>query len=241
MKKLLRNLFTALLLFGLAFGLLGMALDWWETVFFPGWWTVFLFVPAIYGFINDGFNLFNSLLFLIGAALLMPYYFESVTFKTTMYIVGAVLLIFIALRIIFSPYIRKRKRERFRARVNIDMDKNSNTVNGAADPEANYSANFSSKTVDFDNREFNGAALDVSFGSIKLDLRRAVISHDADVVVSARFGGVEILLPDNVGAVDKCDSTFGGVDIKGRVRDVSTQYPKIIISGDCSFGGIDVK
>ena len=89
MKKTIRNCFSALLLLALAAWIIVCAFME-MSVFFEGWWTLFLIIPAIYGFINDGFNLFNTILFLIGGALLIPYYVD-VDLKKIFYIIFEIL------------------------------------------------------------------------------------------------------------------------------------------------------
>ena len=48
------------ILWGLVFvaigiGYLGTQLDWWDfTIFFPGWWTMLLILPALYISCLDG-------------------------------------------------------------------------------------------------------------------------------------------------------------------------------------------
>lgn len=230
MKKTIRNVFSALLLVALAAWIIVCAFTGW-SVFFPGWWTLFMIIPALYGFINDGFNFFNTILFLIGGALLAHSYLkDAFDLRMVFYIVLAVLLVALALRIILKPVFVERKRKAA-----------EHAIPGSSDNDAGYSVKFSSKNVNFDGKEFNGATLDVSFGSITLDLSHAIISHDADVFVNVDFGSVEILLPDNVGVEDKIKSNFGGVDIKSRPRNVDGAYPKIIVSGECSFGGVEIK
>ena len=228
MKKTIRNCFSALLLLALAAWIIVCAFME-MSVFFEGWWTLFLIIPAIYGFINDGFNLFNTILFLIGGALLVPYYVD-VDLKKIFYIIFAVLLVALALRIILKPTIVEHKRK-----------KATEAISGSSDSNVDYSVKFSSKNIKFDGQEFNGAALEVNFGSITLDLSHAVVSHDVDLFVNVSFGSVEIILPDNVGVDDKVKSNFGGTDIKERAKTVDGAYPKIIISGECAFGGIEVK
>lgn len=232
MKKTIRSIFSGLLLLALAAWLIVCVITK-SRFFFTGWWTLFLIIPAIYGIINDGFNFFNTILLLIGGLLLSRFYipgFEGFDFKYIIYIALACLLVALALRILFAPVITERKRKRI-----------ANAIPGSSDGSTAYNVKFSSKNIKFEGNEFNGATLDVNFGSITLDLTKAVIEHDVDIFVNVSFGGVEILLPENVGIDDKTSSNFGGVNISQRAKGVDKAYPKVVISGECSFSGIDVK
>ena len=50
------------ILWGLVFvaigiGYLGTQLDWWDfTIFFPGWWTMLLILPALYSMLDHGLH-----------------------------------------------------------------------------------------------------------------------------------------------------------------------------------------
>ena len=90
----------------------------------------------------------------------------------------------------------------------------------------------------YDGEVFEGAELTAVFGGIKCDLRNAVIDKDCAIQVSAIFGGIDILVPDNVNVKVSSNSIFGGVSNKTAV---CQNAPTIYISGTCMFGGVDIK
>ena len=95
-------------------------------------------------------------------------------------------------------------------------------------------------TVNFNNQEFNGANLTAVFGSVDLDLRKAVINEDKFVKTSAIFGGIEILAPENVNIKVKSVPIFGATSNKtGRKFD--EKLPTIYVDSFCMFGGVDIK
>ncbi|MGL5978883.1 MAG: LiaF transmembrane domain-containing protein [Erysipelotrichaceae bacterium] len=56
-------------LFFVAVGIayLGDAMHYWNfSIFFPGWWTLFLILPAVSSFLNYGFGLFKTLVLFVG-------------------------------------------------------------------------------------------------------------------------------------------------------------------------------
>ena len=77
-----------------------------------------------------------------------------------------------------------------------------------------YAATFSEQKVDKTNEEFKGANLDAVFGSVVLDLQKAIIKEDPVIYTSSIFAGTTILVPNNVNVKVKSTSIFGGVNNK---------------------------
>ena len=104
-------------------------------------------------------------------------------------------------------------------------------------PKSGFAA-FSGNDIRYDGEVFEGAELTAVFGGIKCDLRNAVITQDCAIGASAIFGGIDILVPDNVNVKVNSSSIFGGVSNKTAVH---PDAPTIYVSGICMFGGIDIK
>ena len=75
---------------------------------------------------------------------------------------------------------------------------------------------------------------------MKLDLRKAIIKEDAVINASAIFGGVEILVPDDVIVVTKSNSFFGSVSNKTN-NDPKKGAHTIYVNGTGLFGGVEIK
>lgn len=80
------------------------------------------------------------------------------------------------------------------------------------------------------------------FGGAELDLREARLETD-DVVmhVTAVFGGVSIILPDDVIAVVEGTGMFGGFDDQAATRQPPPGSPVVRITGKAVFGGVSVQ
>jgi hypothetical protein len=99
-------------------------------------------------------------------------------------------------------------------------------------------ATFSGCNISYDNETFTCAELTAVFGGIKCDLTNAIIQCDCAIQVSAIFGGIDILVPENMNVKVSTTSIFGGSSNKTTPKkDVPTLY----ISGICLFGGVDIK
>ena len=72
MKNRISNIVWGLLLILVGVGYAGNTLGFWEfTLFFRGWWTLFIIIPCLISFIRRGANGGNVAGLLIGAAFLL--------------------------------------------------------------------------------------------------------------------------------------------------------------------------
>ena len=92
----------------------------------------------------------------------------------------------------------------------------------------------------YQGETFHGARLDAFCGGLRLDLRNAVISEDADIARHSLLGGVELLGPSNVNVVGKSQSVIGGgSDETGKCIDQGARTLHITASN--FLGGVTVK
>ena len=82
-------------------------------------------------------------------------------------------------------------------------------------------------------------SLNATFGGVKCDLREAIINEDIVINASAIFGGIEILVPENVQIKVKSVPIFGGVDNKAQNNEADEHT--IYVKATCMFGGVDIK
>lgn len=228
MRKILSRSLLGLLLIAVGIGYLGKHLGFWQdfTIFFDGWWAIlFLVIPSVLFIISDGFNHGNVILGLVGITLFLSQ-IEVLVDVPIGKIVLCVAVIVIGIGIIFKPAVRGKNQ------------KDTHFASEAADDK--QSVAFGSSTYDFSGRTFTGGDYAVSFGELILDLRGAVIEHDCELKIHVAFGSMEIKLPDNVVLVNNSGSFFGGVEIK-RHGTTDPNYPKIILTGNCAFGGVEVR
>jgi len=106
----------------------------------------------------------------------------------------------------------------------------------------NISTVLSGKEIRIDNEVFTGADITAVLGGADLDLRNAIINDDVFINVTTVMGGVELYLPANVKIVaDNCTAVLGGVDVSRAYANIPPMdAPKVIISGSCVMGGVDI-
>jgi predicted membrane protein len=89
---------------------------------------------------------------------------------------------------------------------------------------------------------FKGADLDVSFGSVALDLRKTSLEEpQTHIDIDCSFGGVELFIPSHWNVQVEADSTLSGWEDKRHISQAVDYEHKLIVKGDLTFSGIEIK
>lgn len=211
-------------LWGLVFvaiGLLvgGKVLGFWEfSVFFPGWWTLFIIVPCLVSMIKKGPGPFSTLFLLCGVLLLLEQNNIIADGMLGKILLPAIFLV-IGLFVLFGSIFSGTKRHYKGTQA--------------------YSATFAGNVVMPQETEpFQGCEADAVFGGLDLDLRNATIEDGAVIEASAIFGGIDIKVPAGVSVKVRRTELFGGA--KSHVTNHSGE-PVLYVNALCMFGGVDIK
>ncbi len=205
------------------------------SIFFPGWWTLFIIIPCLYGLFKKGddktgclFGLFIGICFLINA--------QNWAFHIDFWpMMIAIVCLLIGIKLIFP---KKHKKV---IQVEIDGEERS-YKHVTKDGCVSVSAILGGKEVRIDNEVFASAEIKAVLGGAELDLRNAIISEDTRIEITTVLGGADIYLPADVKVVtDDCTAVLGGVDVsRAYVNVPAADAPKVIITGCCILGGIDI-
>lgn len=229
MKKFSNILWGLLLiLVGVVFALSALEIIDIKDIFFDGWWTMFIIVPSVIELFRSRDKTGNIIGIVVGVVLLLACQ-DVIKFEMIWKLLLPGILIIIGLSLVFKDaFIGRDKKEAFKK-----------FENGKAKDDV-HCAIFSGKSIKYDGQVFYGNDLTTVFGGLECDLRGAVITEDVIINANAIFGGIDILVPDNVNVQLKSVSIFGGADDK---RDYSERQdvPTIYVSAICLFGGLDVK
>lgn len=195
-------------------------------IFFDGWWTLVVIVPCFIGLFTNKDKTGNIIGLLVGVILLLGMQ-NIIDFNLIWKLLLPSIIVIIGLSLIFK--------NTFNSKINNEIKKlnNKNTKNNE------YCATFSGQRIDFPNEEFKGATLNSVFGSITCDLREAKIKEDVVINASSVFGGIDIIVPDDVNIKIKSNSIFGGVNNKKKNNE-DKKYT-IYVNASCLFGGVDIK
>lgn len=94
-----RNNVLGIILLVIGVVVLFNAMDWWTIdIFFDGWWTLFLIIPAVMSMSRQGVTSGNLILLVLGVGFLLN---EQIGWEFKKYLVPAIFII-IGLAIIFK-------------------------------------------------------------------------------------------------------------------------------------------
>lgn len=195
------------------------------TLFFPGWWTLFIIVPCVIGLITDSDKTGSIIGVIIGVLLFLGAN-DIIDYNLIWKLVFPLIIIIVGLSLIFK--------DRFNSKITKRIEEIADNKNNGV------TAVFSGEEVSFENRVFTGINLTSIFGGIKCDLREAKIKKNVVINAYSFFGGTDILVPDNIKIAVSSTSIFGGVDNKKKNNN-STSDITIYVNAICIFGGVDIK
>lgn len=208
---------------GLIFGLNAIGITH-ISVFFNGWWTLFIIIPALIGVIKESNNVWNYIWLAIGIVLLLSAQ-GILDLSRIGKLIFPAILVAIGLSFIFKDTVGTKINEKVK-----ELNKEN---------KEEYYATFSGQKLNFSGEEFKGASLNSIFGGIDLDLRGTTITQDQIVNATAVFGGINIIAPGNVNIKVVSNSIFGGVDNK--IKENKENAPTIYVKAFCLFGGVEIK
>lgn len=198
------------------------------NILFTGWWTLFIIVPCFIGLITDR-DKTGSVIGLTVGVLLLLCERKILAFRMFWKLLVPAIILIIGLKLIIKGLFFSDKKE------NWDLSKFK--------PNMNYkscNAVFSGSKLDYTNEVFNGANLNAMFGGVDCNLRNAIIENDCFIEANALFGGIDIIVPDNVNIKISSNSLFGGVDSKKKLP-FNPEFKTLFIKASALFGGIDIK
>lgn len=214
---------VALILAGLVYA--GNVLNVWDvSIFFDGWWTLFIIIPCVISMINSGVNTSNTIGVIIGAMLLLNAQ-RILPIDIVLKLLIPVILVAIGIKLLFRQSFAKKIH-------NISGSQPQN--------RAEYSAYFGEQNLNYNGLTFEGTNATVIFGSMNIDLRGANIPNDCVIDLTCIFGGIDIISNGNINIKSNCLPIFGGVTNKS-TQTIGENVKTIYLNGTCIFGGVEVK
>lgn len=231
MRKNLGNILWGLVFIGVGVGLIGNIFNLWDyKVFFAGWWTLFIIVPALVSMVQSGIHIGNSIVLGVGVILLLDQ--QNIIKEGMIYKFAApAILIIIGLAILSKVLIKREP-------GSSSAVPPGTTVSSEDFP--NYFALFSGNTVKNNSTNFRGGNTTSIFGGNEIDLRDVVLSGDVSFNVTSIFGGTEIKAPTNAKIEVKGVPIFGGNE-NTAVSSADPAAHKITFQCTSIFGGTEIK
>lgn len=195
-----------------------------------GWWTIFIIAPALFSIAQGGLNAGNLIMLAVGAILLLNAQ-QVLPVAVSWKLIFPIALIAVGIQLLFGrgPSYEDRK-----------PGGSSGKTTGTDRKTHTYTAFFSGQDIVYDHEVFTGASYNATFGGLTADLRNVTLNGDAVITVSALFGGIDIILPNNVKLVSHVLPILGGMESKYQSSQDSSAYT-IIVRGSATFGGVTVK
>lgn len=194
-------------------------------MFFDGWWTLFIIVPCAIGLFTEREKTGNIIGVTVGVFLLLCCQ-KVLSFSMLWKLLVPAIIVLVGVKMVFTGLMGNKAKE-----IIKKMKENGSEPRVAC-------AAFSGSDLNFNGEVFDGAELTALFGGVECDLRNAVIEKDCAIQLSAIFGGIDILVPDNINVKVNANCIFGGISNKTAVH---KDAPTIYVNGICMFGGVDIK
>lgn len=198
-------------------------------------WQMLLIILGIYQLLKRSY-LAGAILIMVGGIFMLSG-LGLWMFLSASALVWPVVLIVIGLYFLFRP----RKNRDWKHRVRGSFDSNTNQYN-SADGFFHSDNSFGGVRQVVLDEVFKGGTIRNSFGGTVIDLRRTTIAEGETFVdLECAFGGVEIYLPSDWKVDLRCNPLFGGCEDKRFQSVVVDQSRVLVIRGDVSFGGVEIK
>ena len=218
----------AIITLGVIFG--GNAIGLFNfNVFFEGWWTLFIIVPSAISLVTEKGRM-ASLAFLAAGVILLLAAQNVFSYDVAWKVILAVALILFGIAMIFGTIFHSKSDKEVAEKVKKLGE------NGNMDA---HTAIFSGSDKTYKKEVFSGANLVAVFGGVDIDLREAIIEKDTVIRACAAFGGVNIVVPNDVRVKSKSCFFFGG--IADERKDASNKGKHTIyVDATGGFGGVTI-
>ena len=192
------------------------------NISFDGWWALFIIVPSISGLITSRDKIWNAFCLILGIYLLLAaqgVIEYAIGFKLSV----PIIIILLGIKLIVKSASPQKKIE------NVEKGQKKNM------------AAFSLQTIDFTDEEITVAKIGAVFGGAKCNLTDAKIKDGSQIDLFCAFGGVDIIVPENVNVKVNTFCLFGGISDKRVIKPSDKDGVTLTINGFCIFGGADIK
>ncbi|MBO7131872.1 hypothetical protein J6V85_01215 [Candidatus Saccharibacteria bacterium] len=220
---------VAIIALGLVFGLNAFGLFNFN-IFFDGWWTLFIIVPSVISLITEKDKL-ASLGFIAAGVILLLAAQDVFSYDVAWKVILAIFLVVAGLTIIIRSTFHNKNDQEVEKKVK-EAEKDGKTMDSQM-------AIFSGSDRVYKDETFQGSNLVAIFGGTKLNLKNAKFEKDTVIKAFTLFGGIDIIVPDDVKVKLKSGFIFGGFS-DDRKNPSEKGKHTIYIDAAGGFGGITI-
>lgn len=212
-----RNLFWGIVLIVVGILFLGRNMNWWNfSIFFEGWWTLFLIVPSIISLVKKE-SMGTSFLILVLGVLMLLASQNVIEWSTIWKVFLPIIIMVVGLSIIFGNRKVKTKKVKGNAKEYVAI------FSGVDEMIGKIESDFKVTSV---------------FGGVELDMRDVKLEEDLIIDCFTLFGGIDIRLPKDVKVEVNGLPIFGGVENK--YRNNHDAKVTVYINHTTICGGVDL-
>lgn len=220
---------VAIIALGLIFGLNALGLFNFN-IFFDGWWTLFIIVPSVISLFTEKDKLASLGFIAVGVILLLAAQ-DVFSYDIAWKVILAVFLVVAGLTIIIRSTFHNKNDEEVEKKVK-EAEKDGKTMDSQM-------AIFSGSDRVYKDETFQGSNLVAIFGGAKLNLKNAKFDKDTVIKAFTLFGGIDIIVPDDVKVKLKSGFIFGGFSDDRKNVTEKGKYT-IYIDAAGGFGGVSI-
>lgn len=220
---------VAIIALGLIFGLNALGL-FNIDIFFDGWWTLFIIVPSVISLFTEKDKLASLGFLAVGIILLLAAQ-DVFSYDVAWKVILAVLLVIAGLGLIIKSTFRNQNDKEVEKKVR-EAEKDGKTMDSQM-------AIFSGSDRVYKDETFQGSNLVAIFGGAKLNLKNAKFDKDTVIKAFTLFGGIDIIVPDDVKVKLKSGFIFGGFSDDRKNATEKGKYT-IYIDAAGGFGGVSI-
>lgn len=220
---------VAIIALGLIFGLNALGLFNFN-IFFDGWWTLFIIVPSVISLFTEKDKI-ASLGFIATGIILLLAAQDVFSYDVAWKVILAVFLVVAGLTIIIKSTFHNKNDQEVEKKVK-EAEKDGKTMDSQM-------AIFSGSDRVYKDETFQGSNLVAIFGGAKLNLKNAKFDKDTVIKAFTLFGGIDIIVPDDVKVKLKSGFIFGGFSDDRKNATEKGKYT-IYIDAAGGFGGVTI-
>lgn len=220
---------VAIIALGLIFGLNALGLFNFN-IFFDGWWTLFIIVPSVISLFTEKDKLASLGFITVGIILLLAAQ-DIFSYDVAWKVILAVFLVVAGLTIIIRSTFHNKNDQEVEKKVK-EAEKDGKTMDSQM-------AIFSGSDRVYKDETFQGSNLVAIFGGAKLNLKNAKFDKDTVIKAFTLFGGIDIIVPDDVKVKLKSGFIFGGFSDDRKNATEKGKYT-IYIDAAGGFGGVTI-
>ena len=221
---------VAIIAVGVIFGLNALGLFTFD-IFFDGWWTLFIIVPSVISLFTEKDKLASLGFIAIGVILLLAAQ-DVFSYDVAWKVILAVFLVVAGLSLIIKSTFHSQNDKEVEKKVR-EAEKDGKTMDSQM-------AIFSGSDRVYKDETFQGSNLVAIFGGAKLNLKHAKFDKDTVIKAFTLFGGIDIIVPDDVKVKLKSGFIFGGFSDDRKNATEKGKYT-IYIDAAGGFGGVTIK